>query len=236
MHRPATRTGFRRALCRRIGLAAIALSLATAALAQEEAEDDDLSFEQKIIKGLLGGMGVDTGRSGIDYRERSPLVIPPAMNLPTPEQTNNATHPAWPKDADIQERKKARVDNRVRPRTLSELQDPGRPLSPQELQQGRGSGQRVTEPGQSGPRSESEIGRPLSPSELGYTGGIFSSLFGSSKSEEVPFKGEPERRTLTQPPPGYQTPSPSQPYGVGTDKSTGGWKIPTLWDRGTTSN
>ena len=29
------------------------------------------------------------------------------------------------------------------------------------------------------------------------------------------FKGEPPRETLTQPPPGYQTPSASYAYGVG---------------------
>lgn len=236
MHRAATRARIRRALLGGFACAAIALSLVTGAFAQGEEDEDDLSFEQKLIKGLLGGMGVDTGRPGIEYRERSPLVIPPAINLPSPEEANNAAHPAWPKDADIQERKKARVDNRVRPKTVSELQDPGRPLSPQELQQGRRAGaQRIREPGQAGPRSDSEIGRPLSPSELGYTGGIFNSLFGVTKAEEAQFQGEPERRSLTQPPPGYQTPSPNQPYGAGAEKNTG-LKIPTIWDRGTTSN
>jgi len=47
----------------------------------------------------------------------------------------------------------------------------------------------------------------LSPSQLGYSGG-FSGLFGGNKAETAPFKGEPTRESLTQPPPGYQTPSP----------------------------
>ena len=38
------------------------------------------------------------------------------------------------------------------------------------------------------------------------------------------------RGSLTQPPVGYQTPSPNYPYGAGTDKGSG-WKIPSILDR-----
>ena len=48
------------------------LALPAAAFAQQAQDDDDDTFEQKIIKNILGGMGVDVGRSGINYRERSP--------------------------------------------------------------------------------------------------------------------------------------------------------------------
>ena len=58
----------------------------------------------------------------------------------------------------------------------------------------------------------------LSPSQLGYTGG-FSGLFGGSKTETAPFKEEPTRDSLTQPPPGYQTPSPNYAYGTGPKES-----------------
>jgi hypothetical protein len=54
----------------------------------------------------------------------------------------------------------------------------------------------------------------LSPEQLGYTGGLLG-MFKSSKPEAVPFTGEPTRETLTQPPAGYQTPSPSYAYGTG---------------------
>ena len=43
----------------------------------------------------------------------------------------------------------------------------------------------------------------------------FSSLFGGNKTETAEFKGEPPREALTQPPPGYQTPSPNFAYGTG---------------------
>jgi hypothetical protein len=49
-------------------------------------------------------------------------------------------------------------------------------------------------------------------------------------NEQAQFTGEPTRGSLTQPPPGYQTPSSAQPYGAGTDKGSG-WKIPTILDR-----
>jgi hypothetical protein len=43
--------------------------------------------------------------------------------------------------------------------------------------------------------------------------------FGWFKKEEYgTFTGEPARANLTDPPPGYQTPSPDQPYGIGPDR------------------
>ena len=40
-------------------------------------------------------------------------------------------------------------------------------------------------------------------------------MFGKDEPESGRFTGEPPRTALTEPPPGYQTPSPDQPYGVG---------------------
>ena len=54
----------------------------------------------------------------------------------------------------------------------------------------------------------------LSPAQLGYTGGLLG-IFKGNKPEAVPFTGEPTRETLTQPPSGYQTPSPNFAYGTG---------------------
>src|ERR1051325_10309053 len=86
------------------------LALPAAAFAQQAQDDDDDTFEQKIIKNILGGMGVDVGRPGIEYRERSPLVIPPTADLPPPQAAGAAAmrNPAWPRE---QERKVS-VSNR----------------------------------------------------------------------------------------------------------------------------
>jgi hypothetical protein len=61
----------------------------------------------------------------------------------------------------------------------------------------------------------------MTPSELGYTGGLWSSILGigkavglADKSETTTFVREPPRNTLTEPPAGYRTPSPVQPYGI----------------------
>ena len=40
-------------------------------------------------------------------------------------------------------------------------------------------------------------------------------MFGSKDDEVAKFTSEPPRASLTEPPPGYQTPSPDQPYGLG---------------------
>jgi hypothetical protein len=55
----------------------------------------------------------------------------------------------------------------------------------------------------------------MSPSALGYVGNLFSTLFDTGKPESKPFTGEPPRTALTEPPPGYQTPAATHPYGVG---------------------
>ncbi len=59
----------------------------------------------------------------------------------------------------------------------------------------------------------------LSPAQLGFTGGLSQIFGGSNKPETAQFKGEPTRDSLTQPPPGYQTPSPNFAYGTGPKES-----------------
>jgi hypothetical protein len=44
-------------------------------------------------------------------------------------------------------------------------------------------------------------------------------MFKGNKSETAEFKGEPTRESLTQPPAGYQTPSPNFAYGTGPKDS-----------------
>ena len=57
----------------------------------------------------------------------------------------------------------------------------------------------------------------LMPSQLGYSGGLLG-MFKGNSSESKPFKGEPTRESLTEPPPGYQTPSAGFDYGTGPMK------------------
>ncbi len=190
------------------GVVVVGLTFGAASKAMAgDGEDDDEPFETKILKSILGG-----DRPNIDYRERSPLVVPPSSTLPPPETTGAVPNPAWPKDADIQQAKmKTRVDPRdLDPRTRY---DPGRPLNPDEL-----AGKQAGAGGVGAPSSQENAthGRALRPNELGSKGNIWSSIFSSSKdgTETAPYPGEPPRVSLTDPPTGYMQPSPNYPYGL----------------------
>jgi len=177
-------------------------------------DDDDELLDTKIFKGILKGLGLRKDEAGIDYRERSPLVVPPKIDLPPPAAASaDVKAPNWPKDPDDARRKAAiaaRKKENKDPREASRL------LTPSELAAGK------TAPGKgsAGPDLPGNPGATaiLSPSQLGYEGG-FMGMFKGSKTESAPFKGEPTRDTLTMPPPGYQTPSPGYAYGTGPKES-----------------
>ncbi len=198
-----------------IGACALVLVLGTHAMAQNETEDDDDTFEQKIIKNLFSN-----NKPAIDYRERSPLVVPPSTaTLPPPEPEKAVANPAWPKDADTQRIKKAK---RIDPRDMDprDRADPGRALNPDELAGKRGPrGSGGLGAPDSRQNTDNASGRPLAPNELGSKGNVFSTLFSSKEStESAVFAGEPERSSLTDPPKGYLTPSPNYPYGLSPTK------------------
>lgn len=217
-------------IIRRLSRAALVCAVAAACVfaagqARAEDEEDDEPFETKIMKAILGINDKDS----IDYRERAPLVVPPTMNLVPPEQAK-IENPAWPKDADVQEKKKRKAAAK-QPRRDPELE--ARPLTPAELNPSgavarRGAG--ADPNGAENPELEGQ--RKLKPGELGYKGGLFNSIFrDTSKPETAVFSGEPARSALTDPPPGYMTPSPNHPYGLGAKKEAP--KPYKLEDRGT---
>ncbi len=199
-----------------VALCALVLMAATPARA---ADDDDEAIDQRFIRGVLEGLGLERDQKQIDYHERSPLVVPATRDLPPPEQgeTNVSSNPAWPKDPDVarrnEERRLARERNKV---SAADRYEADRlPLRPDQLAPG---GDVRTPPSgrETVTTRDSEYGRPLTPSQLGYKGGIFSTLFGAKdKEESAQFTGEPQRSDLTEPPAGYRTPSPDQPYGGG---------------------
>ena len=57
--------------------------------AADDEEDDEKTFEEKVIEGIMRGIGgTNMENRGIDYRERSPLVVPPKLDLPPPAGTS----------------------------------------------------------------------------------------------------------------------------------------------------
>jgi hypothetical protein len=166
-----------------------AVILVGAGIPRAVAEDDDeKSFDKKIRDNFMSALGIKAGPD-IDYRERSPLVLPPRIDLPPP-QADATTRPLRPSELNVGDRQRSRT-----------------PGGNQEQMDGRNR-----------------------PSDLGYKGGILGSLFGS-KEETAQFTSEPPRTSLIEPPVGYQTPSPDQPYAPGREKST--LKIPSFFDFGT---
>ncbi|WP_454915502.1 hypothetical protein [Xanthobacter sediminis] len=173
----------------------------------------------------LFGLKDEQPKPEIDYRERAPLVVPPAKategTLPSPQDAAHQQNPNWPKDPDV-ERRRREAAAASAPVIRD---DPGRPLMPSELNKGRKKvlGIIPTEPAPTGTRSD-----VLMPSQLGSNSWLPN--FGGEKEKPLTFDGEPERETLLQPPPGYQTPAPNAPYGV-VEKKQEPWKVPSLFDR-----
>jgi hypothetical protein len=210
-----------RPLLRAMRVSAVALGIGLimvcgAARAQDDEEEDDKTFEEKIIEGIMGGLGAtNMENKGIDYRERSPLVVPPKLDLPRPASATEVKAPNWPKDPD-EARRKAAIEARKKEKKKDIVED-SRPLTPSEMNVGRTAAR---------PRTNNDPVQPgvsnnpvLSPSQLGFTGGLSQIFGGNNKPETADFKGEPTRDSLTQPPPGYQTPSPNFAYGTGPKES-----------------
>ncbi|WP_156922061.1 hypothetical protein [Azorhizobium doebereinerae] len=196
-------------------LPAAALGTAAPAAAQQDPD---------LVRNTLSTLGIiEEQKPNIQYRERAPLVVPPptaADGLPQPQAAASTKLPNWPKDPDVQRAQQAKsVDNSP----VMRYEDKRDVLLPSELNKGRKAKANAID-GPVGADSKRDV---MLPSELG-----FKSWFGITPSDEKPlaFNGEPERESLTQPPPGYQTPAPNAPYGV-VEKKNEPFKFPTLFDR-----
>jgi hypothetical protein len=201
--------------------AAIGLALGVVVLTgPAHAADDDVSVDQKVMNSIMTGLGFrKDGEGQINYQERAPLVIPPSRELPPPERPDavTANNPAWPKDPDVERRKAEAAMERNR-NVSDEREREQNPLRPDQLTPGR-RGQarqqaRTTDNGYDAPASG--FSSQLLPSQLGSsTSSVWGAMFSNKKDESTKFTGEPPRASLTDPPVGYQTPSPEQPYGIG---------------------
>src|SRR6187549_1981352 len=79
-----------------IAAMALTISISTAArpaLAADDDEDKWDTIDNKILRGIMGGLGLkrDGDEAGIDYHERSPLVVPPSRDLPVPQTAATVT-------------------------------------------------------------------------------------------------------------------------------------------------
>jgi hypothetical protein len=178
-------------------------------------DDGDDAPDTKFFRGLLEGIGLEREGSGndINYHERSPLVIPPARTLPPPEKASNEANPNWPIDPEVKREKAIKAARRNQKAPSIQAEDDARPLRPDQL-----DGPRYESARNRDAMREQDSARPFKPSTLGYKGGLFDNMFGKQDDKDNGrFIGEPPRASLTDPPVGYQTPSPNQPYGLGKE-------------------
>jgi len=211
-------------------------------------QPDDRSFTERFVdsfKSTIRGTNMDN--RGIDYRERSPLVVPPKLDLPPPAASTEDVKVAnWPKDPDERQRKaiiaakKKNAPPPARVQVPSEVsaagaapgavaaasagparpiniapppEDPPVPGTTRPAYANDRNGTAKTDPVYDQPGNVFKNGAStLGSSSLGETLGL-NNLFGGNKAEAVAPGTEPTREALTQPPPGYQTPSANYPYG-----------------------
>jgi hypothetical protein len=184
-------------------------------------DDNEGTIDQKMLRGFLRGLGLQNGREGkIEYKERPPLVVPPNRELPPPDTTGSVAKrdPAWPTDPDVT--KRAAAKKAEGERKWVDVMTWGDTLKPSELAKGKTD----SLPNETGlkPGQTVDTSTQLRPDELGYKGdGFWSGLtsLGHTFDREKPVEGakflrEPTRATLTEPPTGYRSPSPDQPYGL----------------------
>lgn len=194
--------------------------------------------ERDFFSNVLGTIGlIPDEKPTINYRERPPLVVPPphvaaSTALPPPRPPAAETNPNWPKDPDVLRAQAAKAEDRT-PVGLNGIDQRGQPLLPSQL--GNGKMKPTASVASGGPVGANQRARDeLMPSELGFFG--WNKGFNGAFQEQKPlvFNGEPERQSLIDLPPGYQTPAPGATYGT-VEKKNEGFKLPSFFDMQNTS-
>jgi hypothetical protein len=194
-------------------LAALLVCANTPAARAGDDGDDGESITTKVMR-TLGLKDPTAAGAGIDYSERSPLVVPPTRTLPPPVAAAPPPVPDWPKDPDIK-RRAAVKEQKVGPH-IDNVVESNRPLSPSELN--------IPGPDRNAPVASDGQGDPSAAKKSPFSFDWFK------KEQYATFTGEPARANLTDPPPGYRTPSVDQPYGVGPQRPQQ-YDVPTVASR-----
>jgi hypothetical protein len=178
-------------------------SLALAALSPSPARAAE---DTNMFNSVLGFVGLqfDKESESIDYRARAPLVLPPKMDLPPPQNASTRRPADWPVDPDVVRRRKEQADShrpapQITPNTRAEL-------TKEQLMANRGESVVVDEK----PDSDGCTAFAGTSMCIGSPWQYVSQKMGMSKKEDekVVLSGqEPPRRYLTEPPPGYRIPT-----------------------------
>ena len=188
-------------------LAAANPSVAAAA----DAGNADDSFMAKFMRTIGLKAPPDQGPPDIKYSERSPLVVPPTRDLPPPV-ADPLPGADWPKDAASQPHRHIRSKPSPAPASAANAAPAG----------GNAPAAQPGQTTQAGPAGA----LPPAPNPPVHARSIWNPKTWFNREEYATFTGEPARDELTDPPAGYRTPSPDQPYGVGPERKKAGENQP----------
>ncbi len=180
-----------------IGLAALAVTPARAA-------DDGYA---NVFSSVLGAVGIIKADPPppIEYRERPPLVLPKAAELPKPAAGSQHSA-AWPQDPDVVKHRKELEEARAPHMMSPSASDRGERLSAEELLKGRVAGDdQPVRPNACGNDGQGHNCTVLSPDVLKAENEHYLAA-NPDKAEALVAGQEPAREWLTQPPKGYMKP------------------------------
>lgn len=180
-----------------------------------------LPAQAEGFRDLMEDLGVQKRKQyNIDYSERAPLVLPPSTDmLPPPEDSGSlaAVNPNWPTDPDEAAAAKLLEEEKI-PQHLRRKYKENKTKEIYKF-----NAQAREERGAEQARAYDtnfDRNKVLSPQELKEVR--------DERANAAPAASayvEPERKRLTDPPPGYRTPSPAQPFGPGEKEQArrSGW-------------
>ncbi|HXL67938.1 MAG TPA: hypothetical protein VN930_04150 [Xanthobacteraceae bacterium] len=207
----------------KLGLVPLAVAALLAGVLAASAQEEPTALQS--VLGKLGILEIPSDDAP-EYRERPPLVVPPAVQLPTPRNPEDIARqfPEWPKDQDLERRRKAAALKKrgVSSSVIDADFFSGRLLSRNELNRGT---KKDADTGVSSNTAGAELAagkERYSPYELGFKGWFV-------KEKPIVFTEEPVRQRLTEPPTGYRTPSFNAPYGMVESKQNN--RIGSVFDR-----
>jgi hypothetical protein len=170
----------------------------------------------QTFRELMEDIGIQKRKTEkMDFSERAPLVLPPSadlQNLPPPEGGSAlaTVNPNWPNDPDVQaaleEEEKEKIPERQRRKYQENQANAIYKFQREERERERTEAQ---------PREYDTVfdrNKVMTPEQLKEA----RDKEAAAAANGVPMATvEPERKRLTDPPPGYRTPSVDQPYGPG---------------------
>lgn len=175
------------------------------ALAASSASAQEGALFKNLMEGVFG-----RSENEIEYRQRPPLVVPPASTLPRPQEGGSARNAAWPNDPDVEARRAA-GRNALLPATQREkYRENQRPLlSQEELRRGRLAGQAA---GNKEFQNTATFDENIGPIRIGKE---MAARRTQESADQLVYGTEPERKFLYEPPVGYRRPAGSAPLGPG---------------------